>query len=107
MYKLRIRKDLDDFCSAECLQLIGDGYLFIKKGSRLISFSMLTKHFHSPTASRWHGVIRPIVLIEFALTHIIASRTLVTDFHELFSMHQAAGPATDPQVRHAHQCMSA
>jgi hypothetical protein len=73
----------------------------------LYHFQIPMKHFHSQAASRWRGVIRSIVLIEFALTHIIASRTLVSEVHELTSMHQAAGPATDPQVRHAHQCTSA
>jgi hypothetical protein len=73
----------------------------------LYHFQIPMKHFHSPAASHWHGVIRPMVLIEFALTHIIASRTLVTEVHELNSMHQATGPATDPQVRHAHQCTNA
>jgi hypothetical protein len=38
----------------------------------LYHFQIPMKHFHSPPASRWRGVIRPIVLIEFALTHIIA-----------------------------------
>jgi hypothetical protein len=52
-------------------------------------------------------VIRQILLIEFALTHIMASRTLVTEFHELFSMHQAAGSAAGPEVRRAHQCVNA